>query len=231
METKANKKVKRLFLGIVTGVILFSVLVACTNSQTTTPTSTIPQTLTSIQVTPALQNTIAVSDSIQFSATGKYSNGSYINLTSKVTWTSSDPKMAHVADNGLSTGLAVGSTEITASLSGITSAPVSLTVVAQLTTVTPTTSPQAPVLVSIQVNPSSTAQVKVASTLQFSAIGTYSDNSTADITAKVTWTSSDKWVCKISDSGLATGLAPGISKIKASQSGIISLATFLTVKY
>lgn len=63
---------------------------------------------------------------------------------------------------------------------------------------------------------------------QFTAIGTYSDGSTADITAQAAWGSSDPAVT-ITAAGLATGAAAGVSNITASLNGIVSNSFQLTV--
>ena len=64
---------------------------------------------------------------------------------------------------------------------------------------------------------------------QFTATGTFADGSTADITRFVTWASATPSVATISDTGLATALAPGTSAITASLAGVTSPADTLTV--
>jgi hypothetical protein len=83
-------------------------------------------------------------------------------------------------------------------------------------------------LVSIAVTPASPS-VEVSETVQFTAVGTYSDNSTANITSMVTWVSSNSGVATISAAGLATGVLTGAANITASMSGITSPADTLTV--
>lgn len=63
-----------------------------------------------------------------FLATGIYSDGSKVNITAQVNWTSSDPYIAVISSAGLADALSVGNTNITASLSGITSPAVNLDV-------------------------------------------------------------------------------------------------------
>jgi hypothetical protein len=69
----------------------------------------------------------------------------------------------------------------------------------------------------------------IGSTLQFKALGTYFGGSTADITSKVTWTSSNTNIVIISSMGIATGVAPGSANITAALSGLISLPITLPV--
>ena len=77
-------------------------------------------------------------------------------------------------------------------------------------------------LSSIAVTPSAPGKLAVGATQQFKAMGAYSDKSTADITSKVNWNSSNKAIDTISSSGLATGVGIGSANISASMSGITS---------
>jgi hypothetical protein len=91
-------------------------------------------TLTSIAVTPA-SPTIQAGGTQQFTATGTYSDNSTQNITSQVTWASSNTGVATIAASGLATGVAVGSTTISATQGGTTGS-TSLTVQAVLTITT-----------------------------------------------------------------------------------------------
>jgi hypothetical protein len=113
------------------GPMMYDFVVANTSSNVTGTLVT----LTSIAVTPASPPTLHVvtADTQQFTATGTYSDLSTLNITSLVTWDSSIPAVASIiagpsASGGLATGLASGTTNITASLSGKTSPAVALTV-------------------------------------------------------------------------------------------------------
>jgi hypothetical protein len=77
-----------------------------------------PVTLVSITVTPA-HPTISPGGAQQFTATGTYSDSSTQNLTSQVTWNSSNPSAATINANGLATGVAAGTTTISATLGGV----------------------------------------------------------------------------------------------------------------
>ena len=79
---------------------------------------TVTRTVTSIAVAPATAN-ISVSATLQFSATATYNDGSSGIVTSTATWTSGTPGVATISSSGLASGVASGSTVITASLSGI----------------------------------------------------------------------------------------------------------------
>ena len=77
-------------------------------------------------------------------------------------------------------------------------------------------------LSSITVTPTAPRKLAVGATQQFKAMGSYSDKSTADITSKVNWKSSNMAADTISSSGLATGVGIGSTNISASMSGISS---------
>ncbi|MFC2073146.1 beta strand repeat-containing protein [Chloroflexota bacterium] len=171
-------------------------------------------TLQSIAVTPPAPE-IAVGGTQQFTATGNYTGGLDV-ITTHVTWNSATPGVATInPTTGLATAVSVGTTVITASLDGVTSAPtVTLTVIA---------SP----LVSIEVTPVNPS-IALGLEQQFAAEGTYANNSTAVITGAVTWDSATPGVATIDTAGLADSVAVGTTLISAT-SGSISGNTTLTV--
>jgi uncharacterized repeat protein (TIGR01451 family) len=73
-------------------------------------------------------------------------------------------------------------------------------------------------LQSIAVSPANTT-IAPGMTQQYAATGTYSDNSTQDLTASSAWTSSSAGVASVSPSGLVTATAPGTTNVSASNSG------------
>ncbi|MDA8430935.1 MAG: DUF4082 domain-containing protein [Geobacteraceae bacterium] len=86
--------------------------------------------LTSLTVTPANQR-IAIGTVQQFTATGIYSDGSTQNLTSQVTWNSSDTGVATITGTGLVTASTTGVAAVSATLNGI-SGSTNLTVTDQI---------------------------------------------------------------------------------------------------
>jgi uncharacterized protein YjdB len=179
-------------------------------------------TLVSIAVTPALPS-IALGTKQQFVATGTYSDNSTQPLTSSVTWASAAEDVAEISNaqgtSGLATPLKVGTSAITASLDGVTSPPVTLTVTGAT-------------LVSIAVTPPNPS-IPAGLSEQFTAIGTYTDNTTQDLTSQVSWSSSDVAVATISNAqgsnGLATAIATGSTSITAALGEVESSAATLTV--
>ena len=173
-------------------------------------------TLNSIAVTPG-NPSINTGATQQFTATGSYSDGSTQNLTSQVTWTSSDSSVATIISGGLASGVSAGTTTITAAMPGVSG----------FTTLA-VQAPQAPTLNSITVTPANPTIIAGA-TQQFTATGTYSNGSTQNITSQATWTSSSTAVATINASGLATGVSAGSATITAALSGVTGSAS-LTVQ-
>src|SRR6266571_2931051 len=137
-----------------------------------------PAVLVSIAVTPA-NPSIAKGATKQFNATGTYSDGSTLDVTSSATWISSNTGVATITAGGLATGVAKGTSQISASSAGATGS-TTLTV-------------GAAVLVSIAVTPANQS-VKVGTMVQYVATGTYTDGSAQNLTTSVTWTSSNSGV-------------------------------------
>jgi hypothetical protein len=176
--------------------------------------------LKAISVAPANAR-IATNSSTQFTATGIYADNATRDLTGSVSWQTSDPAVVAVSDaqptKGQGSSAATGAATISATYDGVSG---SATV-----TVTSAT------LQSIAITP---AQPSIArgTQQQFTATGTYSDNSTQDLTQSVTWGSSSAGVAAITNApgskGVASGVSPGVSTISATSGGITATTT-LTV--
>jgi uncharacterized protein YjdB len=95
-----------------------STITAKQGSITGTTTLTVPPLL-SIAVTPAAP-TINVAATQQFTATGTYQGGGTQNITSQVTWSSSNTSVATISSSGLATALLGGTSTISAVESGVT---------------------------------------------------------------------------------------------------------------
>jgi 6-phosphogluconolactonase (cycloisomerase 2 family) len=163
-------------------------------------------TLVSIAVTPA-NPSIAKGLTQQFTATGTYTNSTTQDLTSMVSWTSSNPSIASIAaSGGLATAAAPGSVTVTASMSGITGT----------TTLTVT----AAALVSIAVT-SPAPSIANGTQQQFTATGTYTDGTTQSVTGMATWSSSAPAVASVgAATGLAKALSVGSTTITATLNGV-----------
>jgi hypothetical protein len=205
--------------GLATGVAAGDTLISANMSGIFSSNVTLTvKALVSIAVTPDPSTNLGIGSHEQFTATGIYTDSSEANLTSSVTWNTSNSSVATISSGGLATGIDLGITNISANMSGIFSSNVTLTVL----------TPSA-ILTNISVTPTLPPTLAVGDTQQFVAIGTYNDNSTAIITASVVWTSSDASRATISIVGLVTGQATGTTFINASLAGITSPSVILTV--
>ena len=167
--------------------------------------------LSSITVTPVNLIISAGSDR-QFTATGRYSDGTDYNISMQVTWGSLNPSVATVNKSGLAAAVAAGTATITAT-SGTVSGSRTLMVT--------------PLLSSISVTPADPS-MPAGSYKLFTATGTYSDGPSQEISRQVTWKSSDTAVATVNYSGLVTAVAAGTATITATE-GSISGNTALTV--
>ncbi|MDD2540486.1 MAG: DUF3443 family protein [Desulfuromonadaceae bacterium] len=196
-------------------LLLLTLIAGCGGGGNSTP-----KKLLSIVVTPA-NSVIAVGMSQSFSATGTFSDNTTSNLTTLVTWSSSDPSVATVSNVAgtiaVAASVGIGTTTITATSGGISGS--------ATLSITPAT------LVSLTVLPANPSIV-LGTSQQFSATGTFSDNTTRDLTTSAIWSSSATSVATISNvagsTGRATAVGIGTTTITATSGGI-SGATTLTV--
>jgi hypothetical protein len=219
--TSSNSSIAGIATGLATGVAVGSTSITASESGITSPSVTLTvitsaSGLSSIAVTPAFPADLGVGASLPLVALGTYADGTTADITSKVTWVSSNTAVAAVFANGAVSGEGSGTANITAALSGVTSPGLKLTVKAVSSIlVTPAASPR---------------NLDIGATQQFTAIATYSDGASADISSQVTWLSSNPQVATIYANGLATGIAAGSAGITATLSGVTSQATALAVQ-
>jgi predicted transport protein len=173
--------------------------------------------LSSIQVT-SQSSSDPVGINVQFRAIGTFANGDTQDLTSAATWTSSASSIATISNaapsNGVATGLAPGTTTISAAFAGQVGK-------ATLTVNNAT-------LTSIVVTPAN-GSIALGSSLQMIATGSFSDGSSINIAPQATWNSSDPGVITVNQFGVASSVASGTSTLKASLDGV-SGTTVLTVQ-
>ena len=171
-------------------------------------------------MTPA-DASIADGTTQQFTATGLYTDASTQDLTTEVTWDSSDDEIATVSNaddsKGLATAVGLGTATVSATSGGVTG----------VTTLTVTDA----TLVSIEVTPADPS-IADGTTQQFTATGLYTDASTQDLTTQVTWASSNEAVATVSNAddskGLATAAGAGSTTVSAISGGVTGDTT-LTV--
>jgi hypothetical protein len=143
----------------------------------------------------------SVGQSRQFSATATFANGTTHTVTNLATWTSSNTAVATVS-RGFVRIVGAGETQISATYRDVTSALAPLSARAILTGV------------SI-VGP---AEVAPGSITQFTATGAFSDGSSGDVTAEVTWISVDSAMRHVG-SGRFEALRVGDSRVGGNFSG------------
>ncbi|MBZ5630564.1 MAG: Ig-like domain-containing protein [Acidobacteriia bacterium] len=193
--------------GVLGGLLLLGIWLSGCGGKSSSSSST-PAT---VNVTPKTAS-ISPNRAQAFSATAQDSSG---NTLTGVTfaWVSSAPNVASIDSNGVALGRTNGSTQITASASGVTSAPATLTV----------TQP----IASITISPS-TATIAVNATRQFTAAAV--DANGNPVTGVIfTWACSFSGTATIDSNGLVTGVAPGTVTILASASGVTSPLATVTV--
>ena len=111
------------------------------------------------------------------------------------TWASDASNAIVILNGNVATGVSAGPAHITASASGISSAPASLTVL-----------PPPPVLTSIVVTPSAPT-ILIGGTQQFTAVG-YDQNGAAMNGIIFTWSSSNQNVATITNAGWPAAWRP-----------------------
>ena len=175
-----------------------------------------PASLESLQVTPTSLS-LAKGTSQGVTVTAIFSDDSNQDVSDQVSWASDADSLVTVSGSSLVEALAQGSATLTANLSGVD---VDLAV-----TVTSAE------LVSLSLTPVNKT-IPLGVSQQYVAQGTYSDGSVQDLSAQVTWLSSNDSAVVISNNvnskGRADTLALGSSTISAVL-GEVQQGTILTV--
>ena len=192
------------------GAFFGSILITCLvlsgcgggSSKSNTQSTSAAKTLSSIVVSG--KNSVVAGATLQLAAEGTYSDGTTADITSQVTWSTSDPTIATANVSGLLTAVKAGSVVATAKQGAITGA---MTVAVNAAT-----------LSSISVSGGATLAAGLSE--QLSAQGSYSDGSTQTMTSQATWQSSDATVATVSASGMLTSLKTGAVTITASMNSV-----------
>lgn len=207
--------------GFVTGVAQGSSLVTASfagKSASTTITVT-GSGATVLSLTVSGNNALTVGQTSQLTATAHMSDGTTQNVTNASAWTSATPGAAGVNSTGLVTGVAAGSSVVSASFGGKSG---STTV-----TVSAGNGPHGPVTsLAVSGNPTTLKIIqellsqKTFESTQYHATATYQDGTTADVTSSASWSSATPSIATVGGStGLVTAAAPGDSQITASFGG------------
>ena len=177
--------------------------------------------LVSISVSPA-SSTLSPGGTAALKAVGTFSDGSMVDLTGTVTWTSAPAGVVSVSNAagtaGVATALAVGGATITATSGTIAGAAKIIVSPATLQTIT--------------ISPSATS-VPIGATALLTAQGSFSDGTMRDITNEVTWASADGTIATIANApgtpGMVTGVKAGTVGVTASESGVVGMASVTVV--
>src|SRR5215471_1303968 len=206
----ASKLMTATFLGCV------ALLTACSGGGSTpgpTPTPTPTPSLQSIAVSPQ-GGTVAAGLTQQFTATGTFSDGSSRPITS-VSWSSSDTTLATIDSNGLAKTLKQGAINISA-VSGAITGKAPFTVGPAVAT-------------GLTISPPGGSIVAGSGATKFSAILTFTDNTTTDVSAQSTWTSTNSFVASVDSTGNVTPSRNGLTTIGASNSSFSAKADVAVV--
>ncbi len=160
--------------------------------------------LQSIKVTPNTASTPAGLTQ-KFAVTGTYSDGSTLSLTTGVVWSSSNTAVATIDNTGLLTAKTAGTSQITATVNGVSGS--------AALTVTPA------ILKSITIVSSTPNAIPSGQTLQLSATGTYSDGTSQPLNNSQ-WTSTNTGIAIVNSVGLVTGRGAGTTTINATLNGV-----------
>jgi Big-like domain-containing protein len=204
--------------GLVSAVDLGTTTITASQGPITGSTLLTASPLVSLALSPG-DPTIAGGTTIQLTATGTLLNGSTQDLTSYVTWSSSNTAVASIAGSGLAsaTTATTGGTTITASFGAVSA----------------TTALTSADLTALSVTPLS-ASIVLGTSQQFTATGLLTGGFTQNLTSAATWSSSVPTIAVIGSTtvspGLAQSVAAGSTVIAASFNGITSNAAALTVK-
>jgi hypothetical protein len=160
--------------------------------------------LTSIKVTSD-KAMMPLGTSQQMTATGSYTDGSLHDLTSSVSWFSTSDHVVSVSGSGEAGARSRGTSVISATSDGISGS--------ELLTVSPAA------LTTIGVSPGNPT-IPLASSLQLTATGTFTDGSTSNLTNSVTWSVDHASVVAIDNAGEAMGEQVGSTGVEAILDGI-----------
>ena len=198
--------------GVVTGVTKGSVTITATSEghSGSATITVVPGAPAFVTVSP---NPLSVISGATAQLTATVQDASGDTITASVSWNTLSPAIATVNGSGLVTGVAEGTTIVTATSGGITGTD----------TVIVGPAPVASVTVS-----SPGTHLGLGSTMQFTA--TPYDAQGQTLSRPVTWGSSDSAVATISGTGLVTGVSPGTVQITATSDGVSGSDT-LTVEF
>lgn len=172
-----------------------------------------PPTLQSINVAPQTSS-VAAGLTEQFSATGVFSDGSSRPLTG-LSWSISDATLATIDGTGLLTTLKQGTVTISAASGSVKGSAPAFTIGPALPT-------------GLSLSGKASMILGAGTPAKLSAILSFTDKTTQDVSSQVTWTNTNPFTVTIDASGNLTALHMGYSRLSASN-GTFSAATDFAV--
>jgi hypothetical protein len=172
---------------------------------------------TTITISPATPSNVSIGLTTKFTAQSTYADGSKADITTQVIWATGDATIATIDSTGKATGLKAGSgTTVIATLSGVSSSPVTLNV-------------NSKAISSINIS-TTTASVPKGRAADFVATASYSDGTSGAVTGSVIWSSDNALVTTLSSTGNASTLTTGTANITASTTVGTTVVTSNTVQ-
>jgi hypothetical protein len=183
----------------------------------------ISRQLSSIALSPLSLDLTAGTSGGPLSVSATFSDGTIQDVTALSAWTPNDPAKVTVAASGLGservTGVAAGTTTISAAYGGLT-VPTPATVTVRSRS-----------LLTLTI--SGASALTVGTPVPFSAVATYGDGTTVDVTKDTTWSIDSPSVAIVADSvnqpGQVIGVDTGSAVITASFGGGLPQTKTITV--
>ncbi|NPD09338.1 Ig-like domain-containing protein, partial [Vibrio ostreicida] len=164
-----------------------------------------------ITITPA-NVSVAKGQTQPLTAMATYSDGTTSDVTSSVAWSVSRPtttSVATVTSGGLVSGVDMGVVTVTAMKDGVPSNDVDINVTAA-------------VIDAINITPARLSVIMKGSSKPLTAMATYSDGTTSDVTSSVAWQSYPTATANVTPTGLVSGVKVGTASVSATKDGVSS---------
>jgi len=177
--------------------------------------------IATLEVMPS-DRSISLGETKQYFANATLDNGSSVDISDLIYWSSSNEEIASIDDSGLVTSTGVGTIIVRANCGNVITASTTLTIAP-------------PSLQSLDIDNGFSLTLLDGQTVHLTVTGTYSTGETADLTELVTWSVPffDADTIAVSDTagskGFVTTLSPGAAQVHASM-GELDDVIFITVE-
>lgn len=185
-----------------------SVITASFGNEQATANVTVSDAIIStlvLKTKPASPITIAKGGEVEVEVIATYSDSSTQDVTAQSTITSEDTNVASIIEDGKIFAKGEGSTQVTAKLNGKTASPIDITVTDATVT-------------EIIFEPTSMSLI-AGTTGKFSAMATFSDSTTRDVSNELTWQSDNPLSASVDSTGKVTAITTPGATITANYQG------------